>query len=151
MRTHVALLCGINLGRRNRLAMAELRRVVAATGLEEVATYAQSGNVVFRCSEAGPTALATDRAARRLPPRRDRPRRRRRRVGSRGAGSGVRSSRRGLVVGRELYLRTPDGLARSVLAGLLARPPAAASARVVATMRTWATVSRVMSLLDEDV
>lgn len=43
----VALLRGINLGARNRVAMADLRRVFEAAGCTDVATYIQSGNVVF--------------------------------------------------------------------------------------------------------
>jgi uncharacterized protein (DUF1697 family) len=45
----VALLRGVNVGGRNRVPMAELRRVLADTGCEDVSTYIQSGNVVFRC------------------------------------------------------------------------------------------------------
>jgi uncharacterized protein (DUF1697 family) len=48
MPTYVALLRGINLGARNRVAMADLRAVVEQAGGEDVRTYVQSGNVVFR-------------------------------------------------------------------------------------------------------
>lgn len=48
MATCVALLRGINLGARNRVAMADLRALVEALGGEDVRTYVQSGNVVFR-------------------------------------------------------------------------------------------------------
>ena len=48
MPTYVALLRGINLGARNKVAMADLRELVVATGGEDVRTYVQSGNVVFR-------------------------------------------------------------------------------------------------------
>ncbi len=47
----VALLRGINVGGRNRLPMAELRKTLGAIGLENVRTHIQSGNVVF---DAGP-------------------------------------------------------------------------------------------------
>jgi uncharacterized protein (DUF1697 family) len=50
--THVALLRGINLGAKNRISMAELKSVLSAMGLEDVTTYLQSGNVVFRSSGA---------------------------------------------------------------------------------------------------
>lgn len=43
----VALLRGINLGRRNRVAMPDLRRVFEQAGCTDVASYIQSGNVVF--------------------------------------------------------------------------------------------------------
>ena len=48
MRTYVALLRGINVGGRTKIAMADLRKLFAALGAEDVATYVQSGNVVFK-------------------------------------------------------------------------------------------------------
>ncbi len=56
--THVALLRGINVGGRNRVAMADLREVVTSLGHTDVATYIQSGNVVFTSQEVNSTALA---------------------------------------------------------------------------------------------
>ena len=47
MPTHIALLRGINLGGRNRVAMPELRAVASALGHHDVSTYIQSGNVLF--------------------------------------------------------------------------------------------------------
>jgi len=47
MATHVALLRGINLGGKNKVAMADLRGVVAGLGHADVSTYIQSGNVLF--------------------------------------------------------------------------------------------------------
>jgi uncharacterized protein (DUF1697 family) len=44
---YVALLRGINLGARNKLAMGDLRALVEELGGEDVQTYVQSGNVVF--------------------------------------------------------------------------------------------------------
>jgi uncharacterized protein (DUF1697 family) len=59
MPTHVALLRGINVGRANRIAMADLRSVVTGLGHSEVATYLQSGNVVLApTGEVAPPALA---------------------------------------------------------------------------------------------
>ena len=49
---YVALLRGINLGARNKLAMADLRALVEAVGAEDVETYVQSGNVVFETAAA---------------------------------------------------------------------------------------------------
>lgn len=47
MRQRCALLLrGINLGARNRLGMADLRRVVEELGHDDAITYMQSGNVV---------------------------------------------------------------------------------------------------------
>ena len=47
MVTHVALLRGINLGGKNKVAMAELRALVGELGHTDVVTYIQSGNVLF--------------------------------------------------------------------------------------------------------
>lgn len=47
MPTHVALLRGINLGGKNKVAMADLRTVVAELGHTGVSTYINSGNVLF--------------------------------------------------------------------------------------------------------
>ena len=47
MATHVALLRGINLGGRNKVAMADLRALAADLGHTDVLTYIQSGNVLF--------------------------------------------------------------------------------------------------------
>ena len=47
-RTLVALLRGINVGGRNSVPMAGLRSVLEELGLDDVTTYIQSGNVVFR-------------------------------------------------------------------------------------------------------
>lgn len=44
----VGLLRGVNVGRGNRLPMADFRTSVAGLGYTDVATYVQSGNVVFR-------------------------------------------------------------------------------------------------------
>ena len=52
LKTYVALLRGINLGARNKVSMADLRALFAGLGADDVATYAQSGNVVFRSSDS---------------------------------------------------------------------------------------------------
>lgn len=44
----VALLRGINVGGRNKVPMADLRRILSANGFLDVATYIASGNIVFR-------------------------------------------------------------------------------------------------------
>ena len=45
---HVSLLRGINVGGNNLISMARLRALYQALGCEDVETYLQSGNVVFR-------------------------------------------------------------------------------------------------------
>lgn len=47
MTSMVALLRGINVGGRNRLAMADLRAIAADLGYRDIATYIQSGNLLF--------------------------------------------------------------------------------------------------------
>lgn len=45
---YVLLLRGINVGGAGKLAMGDLRALLAAEGYADVATYIQSGNAVFR-------------------------------------------------------------------------------------------------------
>jgi uncharacterized protein (DUF1697 family) len=45
--SYVALLRGINVGGRNKVAMRDLRAAFEADGYQSVATYIQSGNVLF--------------------------------------------------------------------------------------------------------
>lgn len=47
MTTYVALLRGINVTGRNKIAMADLRELFVALPADGVSTYVQSGNVVF--------------------------------------------------------------------------------------------------------
>jgi len=47
---YVALLRGINVGGRNKIAMSDLRDTFAECGFTDVSTYIQSGNVLFRSS-----------------------------------------------------------------------------------------------------
>ena len=51
-RTHVALLRAINVGGRNALPMKDLVALCEAEGCRDVATYIQSGNVVFNATPA---------------------------------------------------------------------------------------------------
>ena len=48
MNSYVALLRGINVGGNNILPMKDFRDLLAALGCEDVATYIQSGNAVFK-------------------------------------------------------------------------------------------------------
>ncbi len=48
----IALLRGINVGGRNAVAMADLRRAFEDAGYDAVTTYIQSGNVLFETSGA---------------------------------------------------------------------------------------------------
>jgi len=187
MPTHVALLRGINVGGRNKVAMADLRRVVASLGHTDVATYIQSGNVVFTAAETDPDALAAalERAianALGVRPRvvvlsraelaqavadnpyADEPDPKAvhaiflparppsdlvdgvAAVQRQAAQKGGRDTAQ--VVGRTLYLHTPDGYGRSELAALLSRGRGGTSAAAAGTARNWATVTTLLALCD---
>ena len=51
MKTWILLLRGINVGGENKLPMKDLREHMASLDLEDVQTYIQSGNAVFRASD----------------------------------------------------------------------------------------------------
>jgi uncharacterized protein (DUF1697 family) len=55
----VVLLRGINLGAHNRIAMPDLRQLLAGAGFEDARTYVQSGNVVLSSDET-PERLARE-------------------------------------------------------------------------------------------
>jgi uncharacterized protein (DUF1697 family) len=63
MATWVVLLRGINVGGANRLAMADLRDVMATLGHSEVVTYIQSGNVVVTNERVDRATLAAEISA----------------------------------------------------------------------------------------
>jgi uncharacterized protein (DUF1697 family) len=184
MPRYLALLRGINVGGHNKVAMTDLRDVAATLGHTEVATYIQSGNLVFTSIETDQPSLA-DALEREIAAR----------LGVRAAvvvvsgpelarvvadnpfshetnpkyvhavfrqdevdkngieevATAVRRARESgsrdeaAVVGRTLFLRTPDGLGRSELAALLARTKVQAAA----TARNWATVTKLMTMLGE--
>jgi uncharacterized protein (DUF1697 family) len=54
----VALVRGVNVGGKAKLAMADLRSAAAACGYEDVRTYIQSGNLVFSAPTASTEAVA---------------------------------------------------------------------------------------------
>jgi uncharacterized protein (DUF1697 family) len=53
----IALLRGINVGGKNKVPMADLRRLVEEAGATSVATYIQSGNIVFTHPSSDRVAL----------------------------------------------------------------------------------------------
>jgi uncharacterized protein (DUF1697 family) len=59
MRTYIALFRGINVGGKNKLPMKDLAATLENVGCQDVATYIQSGNAVFR-SEEQDAALLSD-------------------------------------------------------------------------------------------
>ncbi len=55
---HVALLRAVNVGGRNRVAMAQLRELLSGLGYGDVRTHLQSGNAVFTAAETSPEQVA---------------------------------------------------------------------------------------------
>lgn len=50
--TYIALLRGINVSGRNKIPMAELRSLAEGLGWMDIASYIQSGNLIFRANGA---------------------------------------------------------------------------------------------------
>jgi len=182
--THIALLRGINVGGHNRVAMEDLRKVVTSLGHTEVATYIQSGNVVFTTEDMDTAALAValertiaetlgvrprvvvlsrDELAQVVAdnPYPDEPNPKcvhaiclsedpapdlvegvaaaQRQAAQKGSRDTAQ------VVGRTVFLHTPDGYGRSELAAHLARSGSGNSA---GTARNWATITKLLALCD---
>jgi uncharacterized protein (DUF1697 family) len=57
MNKYIALLRGINVGGHKKVPMAELRELLTESGLENVSTYIQTGNVFFQTPESNILAL----------------------------------------------------------------------------------------------
>lgn len=187
MRTHVALLRGMNVGRDRSVSTADLRDLLTSLGHRDVASYVQSGNFVFAGAVADPVAVGAgfERAmAERLgvafdavvltrdelatvieqnpfPHERDpkhlhavlRQRDPTPEVLDGIALAVTRAAEKGspdeaTLVGRTLYLRTPNGMGRSELAAQLARTVRPGKGYEVGTARNWATVTKLLALLD---
>jgi uncharacterized protein (DUF1697 family) len=184
--THVALLRGINVGGRNKVAMAELRALMAELGHADVATYIQSGNVVFTSAQAdttdttkladqleqaiadrlnvscGVVVVSRDELQQVIEdnpfPAEDNPKavhavfRRAELTGEEQATVAQATERaqakgcqdEAVIVGRTMFLHTPDGLGRSELSAQLARTAASKTG----TARNWATVHKLRAMLD---
>jgi uncharacterized protein (DUF1697 family) len=181
---YLALLRGINVGGRNKIAMADLRLIATELGYTDVATYIQSGNLLFSSDDedtAGHARVLERRIAEQLGVRpavvvisatelaraiADNPfpdeangrlvhavfrstepsaAELARIAEAVGRVRAKGSSDDGVVVGRTLFLHTPDGFGRSELAARLigSAPPTAGTAR------NWATVTRLMAMLTD--
>lgn len=53
MTTYILLLRGINVGGKNKVSMAELKKCLQALGFSHVVTYIASGNVVVQSDKSG--------------------------------------------------------------------------------------------------
>jgi hypothetical protein len=60
MPTYVALLRGINIGPRNKIAMADLRELLGSLGHEGVRTHILSGNAIFTSRRRSAQRLEAD-------------------------------------------------------------------------------------------
>ena len=58
MPAYIAMLRGINIGPHKRVKMQKLRASFEGLGFDAVATYIQSGNVVFKTGRASPASLS---------------------------------------------------------------------------------------------
>ena len=184
MPTHLALLRGINVGKAKRLPMADLRAAAESLGHTDVATYIQSGNVVFTAKRARADTLANDLQRAILDttgidctvvvltragwakvvadnPYPDETNGKFLHAGVRQGGFAAADADRvaaavrraadkgspdeARIVGGTLYLHTPDGLGRSVLAAELT----ARAGKDPSTMRNWTTVTRLAAMLTE--
>jgi uncharacterized protein (DUF1697 family) len=58
MPRYVALFRGINVGKAKRIAMADLRSLLAKLGCTEIQTLLNSGNAVFTAAKAAPDKMA---------------------------------------------------------------------------------------------
>ena len=58
MKTYIAMLRGINVSGRKKIKMADLRAHLAELDWQDVSTYIQSGNIVFRAESATKSLLA---------------------------------------------------------------------------------------------
>jgi uncharacterized protein (DUF1697 family) len=161
--------------------MADLRDVVTSVGHTEVATYIQSGNVVFTSKKTDSDALgaALERAVKKrfgVPisvvvlshaefakvvadnpyPDETNPKALHAVFRAEAAGPDTRAAvataeqrakakgdpGEAVIVGRTLFMHTPDGLGRSELAAQLSRT------KVGGTARNWATVTKLLAMLD---
>ena len=59
MMKYIALLRGVNVGGKNKMIMADLKSSFERNGFQNVATYINSGNVIFDSDIADETTLKT--------------------------------------------------------------------------------------------
>jgi uncharacterized protein (DUF1697 family) len=58
MKTYIALLRGINVSRQKKIRMADLKTHLEELGWEDIRTYIQSGNLVFKSADNNPVKIA---------------------------------------------------------------------------------------------
>ena len=155
----VALFSGINVGGNRIVKMAELKSFFEGLGFTDVATYVQSGNVVFRAKKGEHTWRGGERstagwfehlvkdnpypkvageptklhayALEREPTAQET-----KRLADKCAGP-----ERFEIKGDVLYLHAPDGLGKSVFANLIPR-----TLKVPGTARNWRSVLALLEM-----
>lgn len=60
MTTYIALIRGINVGGNRKVPMADLKKMLAKMGYENVKTLLNSGNAIFDAPKGKPDAIAAD-------------------------------------------------------------------------------------------
>jgi uncharacterized protein (DUF1697 family) len=174
--THVALLRGINVGGKAKLPMNELAAIFTAAGAHGVRTYIQSGNVVFEADAAEPVVEAVTRQiatsygypGRIVLRSADEMRKAYARNPFAGAplellhvyfladmpaAAAIKAldSERSpgdsfAVVGREVYLHMPQGMARTKLTNAYFDK----KLKTVSTARNWNTVGKLVEMIQGD-
>ena len=170
--THVALLRGINVGGKAKLPMKELVAIFAAVGARNVRTYIQSGNVVFDSDAPEPVVESVTREIASVygyPGRivlRSAEELRAAYQGNPFAGAPAETLHvyfladvpteaalraldperspgdRFAVLGREVYLQLPQGMARTKLTNAYFD----GRLKTVSTARNWNTVGKLVEL-----
>src|SRR5881409_2961592 len=135
----ISMLRGVNVGGHNLIKMDPLRALYESLGLQDPATYVQSGNVIFKTKERDVGRLAP-RIQNEIE----------RRFGFRPGvilrtSSDLRDVIKELrITGRELYIYFPAGIGRSKLPPLLDRILKNSS-----TARNWNTVTRLLAMAEK--
>jgi uncharacterized protein (DUF1697 family) len=125
MTRYVALLKGVNVGRRKRIAMSDLRSLLTGLGYADVATYLASGNALFTTPSRRPVASLASEMEERI------------------------TAELGMVV--RVIVRTAGELAGVTARNPLAAEPENAAAiekrlGVAVTTRTWNTVTKLVQI-----
>jgi uncharacterized protein (DUF1697 family) len=63
MNTYLALLRGINVGGKNKVPMATLKKILEALGFSDVSTYIASGNVILKSDKSAEAVRTQFKAA----------------------------------------------------------------------------------------
>jgi uncharacterized protein (DUF1697 family) len=167
---YVSLLRGVNVGGKNKLAMADLRLLFESLGLADVRTFIQSGNVIFKSDQVPNSSLLEGAIAERFGIATDVMLRTASELGivaqrspfledegthiyvgfmAREPSKAVVAAldvahfgaERSKIVGSEVYLSLPSGMGEAKLPSYLTR-----QLKVPMTVRNWNTVKKLLEL-----